>query len=81
MGYTFFNVTCGVRQVYPIFPYLFLLCTEILRIAIRRTEDIQEFKIIDFINQCLQQSTINIFNHLPYVIGTHGRVQKSPLVL
>ena len=39
----FFSVSRGVRQVCPISPYLFLLCAEILGIAIRQSKDIKGF--------------------------------------
>ena len=39
----FDSVSRGVRQIYPISPYLFLLCAEILGIAIRQSKDIKGF--------------------------------------
>jgi hypothetical protein len=39
----FFSVSRDVRQEYPISPYLFLLCAEILGIAIRQSKDIKGF--------------------------------------
>ena len=38
-----FSVSRGVLQKYPISPYLFLLCAEILGIAIRESKDIKGF--------------------------------------
>jgi hypothetical protein len=43
MDYTIFSVSRGVRQGFPISPYLFLLCAEILGIAIRQSKDIKGF--------------------------------------
>jgi hypothetical protein len=38
-----FSVSRGVRQGWPISPYLFLLCAEILGITIRQSKDIKGF--------------------------------------
>ena len=43
MDYTIFSASRGVRQGFPISPYLFLLCAEILGIAIRQSKDIKGF--------------------------------------
>ena len=40
----FFKVSRGAWQGYPIAPYLFLLCVEILAISIRRSDEIKGFK-------------------------------------
>ena len=39
----FVSVSRGVRQRWPISPYLFLLCAEILGITIRQSKDIKGF--------------------------------------
>ena len=43
----FFNLSRGVRQGCPLSPYLFILCAEILRAAIRRDKQIRGIRISD----------------------------------
>ena len=40
----FFKVSRGGCQGYPIAPYIFLLCSDILAISIRRSDEIKGFK-------------------------------------
>ena len=41
----FFNIQCGCKQGDLFFPYIFILCTEILALKIKRNEKIKGIKI------------------------------------
>ena len=45
---------CGVRQGDPLSPYLFIICVEILAIAVRNDENIKGIKISDSETKLLQ---------------------------
>ena len=50
----YFNVERGVRQGDPLSPYLFVICVEILAIAVRNDENIEGIKISDSVTKLLQ---------------------------
>jgi hypothetical protein len=83
----FFSVSRGVRHRCPISPYLFLLCAEILAIAIKQSKDIKGFcykrkEIKQFFLDGSEKSvrnTVNLLNNFTKISGLKVNYNKSEL--
>ena len=88
----YFNVERGVRQGDPLSPYLFVICVEILAIAVRNDENIKGIKISDSETKLLQfaddttavladlnstQALLKLLNDFEKVSGLKLNVMKT----
>jgi hypothetical protein len=91
----YFSLSRGVRQIYQISPYLFLLCAEIVGIAIRQSKDIKgfcfkrkEIKLSQYADDThilldgsekSVRNTVNLLNNLTKISRLRDNYNKSEL--